>query len=152
MQRPPATGPSKRVRDQRSADSEARLRCGQAAPALAAAVRELLEHHQAHDIVILSPFSARRSPVGRLLDAENFDKEDRWLRERLRIVPPQEGNKGVGPVDAPASPAAVELTDAPPTPGAPRGQIRWDSIFRFKGLDAEAVILTDIGDDGIAFA
>lgn len=29
--------------------------------------------------------------------------------------------------------------------------MRWGSIFKYKGLDAEAVILTDIGDDAVAF-
>lgn len=46
-----------------------------------------LEHHQAHDIVILSPFGARNSLAGRLLAAENSTKEERWLRDRLRVVP-----------------------------------------------------------------
>jgi hypothetical protein len=32
------------------------------------------------------------------------------------------------------------------------GRIRWSSIFRFKGLDAEAVVLTDLDDRGRAFA
>jgi len=32
------------------------------------------------------------------------------------------------------------------------GRIRWSSIFRFKGLDAEAVVLTDLDARGRAFA
>lgn len=40
----------------------------------------------------------------------------------------------------------------PALPRAPHGRVRWGSIFKYKGLDAEAVILTDIGDDGLAFA
>src|SRR5690606_10605251 len=44
----------------------------QASRALTEALRELLEHHQAHDIVILSPFGARNSLVGQLLAAEHF--------------------------------------------------------------------------------
>jgi len=32
------------------------------------------------------------------------------------------------------------------------GHIRWSSIFRFKGLDAEAVVLTDLDARGRAFA
>ncbi|WP_223170460.1 hypothetical protein [Microbacterium sp. NIBRBAC000506063] len=58
----------------------------EAAGALAEALRELLKEHQAHDIVVLSPFGEHRSLVGRLLAAEHFTKEERWLRERLRPV------------------------------------------------------------------
>lgn len=126
--------------------------------ALATALKDLLEHHQAHDIVILSPFGARNSLVGRLLAAENFTKEERWLRDRLRVAPE------LGPVDLTATDAVAEVpADAArplpgasaPLPGAPKappGRVRWGSIFKYKGLDAEAVILTDIGDDGLAFA
>ncbi|MFT4259646.1 NERD domain-containing protein [Microbacterium sp.] len=134
--------------------------------ALAGALKELLTHHQAHDIVILSPFGARNSLVGRLLAAEHFTKEERWLRDRLRV------ESEFGPVDAPMTDAVAEVSaDAaevrpssvspaaptsarptPPLPKAPSGRVRWGSIFKYKGLDAEAVILTDIGDDAIAFA
>src|SRR5699024_3298513 len=31
------------------------------------------------------------------------------------------------------------------------GRIRWRSVFKFKGLDADAVVLTDIGDRARAF-
>ncbi len=130
---------------------------GDASSALAAALKELLEHHQAHDIVILSPFGARNSLAGRLLAAENFTKEERWLRDRLRAELPSDAGieAGVGTVDAATTGAVVEV-DAVPNPGttmpkAPPGRVRWGSIFKYKGLDAEAVILTDIGDDGLAF-
>ena len=43
------------------------------------------------------------------------------------------------------------LTPATTMPKAPPGRVRWGSIFKYKGLDAEAVIITDIGDDGLAF-
>lgn len=32
------------------------------------------------------------------------------------------------------------------------GRIRWRSVFKFKGLDADAVVLTDLNDDAKAFA
>lgn len=123
-----------------------------ASHALAEALKELLERHQAHDIVILSPFGVRNSLVGRLLAAENFTKEERWLRDRLRV------ESVLGAVDMPTASVAVDvesahapLPSAPALPKAPPGRVRWGSIFKYKGLDAEAVILTDIGDDGVAF-
>lgn len=94
---------------------------------LARALRGLLEHHQAHDIVILSPFGERHSLVGSMLAAPNFTKDEKWLRAQLR---PLAGPQGDGA----------------------HGRVRWGSIGKFKGLDAEAVILTDIGDRGIDFA
>lgn len=117
---------------------------------LAAALRELLEHHQAHDIVVLSPFGARNSLAGRLLAATSFSKEERWLRDRLRV------ESELGPVDLASTGVTVEASGATPSPasGAPRtpaGRVRWGSIFKYKGLDAEAVILTDIGDEGSTF-
>lgn len=117
---------------------------------LAAALRELLEQHQAHDIVVLSPFGARHSLAGKLLAATSFSKEERWLRERLRVEPE------LGTVDLTSTGVAVEAGGAMPSPasGAPRtpaGRVRWGSIFKYKGLDAEAVILTDIGDEGSTF-
>ncbi|MGM7667633.1 NERD domain-containing protein [Microbacterium sp. A93] len=124
----------------------------QASSALAEALKELLEHHQAHDIVILSPFGARNSLAGRLLAAEHFSKEERWLRERLKVEP--QSGTGLGPVDAVSTDVTVDVSEAPnpgTMPKAPSGRVRWGSIFKYKGLDAEAVILTDIGDDGLAF-
>ncbi|MGB3375938.1 MAG: NERD domain-containing protein [Microbacterium sp.] len=124
---------------------------GAASHALAEALREMLEHHQAHDIVILSPFGARNSLVGRLLAAEHFSKEERWLRERLRVTD-DVAALNLGRVDAVATPVTVDRpAPTPALPKAPSGRVRWGSIFKYKGLDAEAVILTDIGDDGMAF-
>ncbi|MFP1602969.1 NERD domain-containing protein [Microbacterium sp. 2216-1] len=128
----------------------------EASRALAEALRELLEHHQPHDIVILSPFGARNSLAGRLLAAEHFSKEERWLRDRLRVA--DAGVPDLGRVDAVQTATTVQV-DAPATPAVPaaplpkvpHGRVRWGSIFKYKGLDAEAVILTDIGDDGLTF-
>lgn len=123
-----------------------------ASVALAEAMRELLEHHQAHDIVILSPFGARNSLAGRLLAAVHFSKEERWLRERLKVDPVVGAE--LGPVDAVTTAVAIDVPAVPKPSGgpkAPTGRVRWGSIFKYKGLDAEAVILTDIGDEGIAF-
>ena len=54
-------------------------------------------------------------------------------------------------VPATVVPAAVPVPGLPVAPRAPHGRVRWGSIFKYKGLDAEAVILTDIGDDGLKF-
>ncbi|WP_300268953.1 hypothetical protein [Microbacterium sp.] len=107
--------------------------------------------YQAHDIVILSPFGARNSLVGRLLAAEHFTKEERWLRDRLKVE--TDATSTVGVVDATSTGAVTETPSSPTAavPQAPRSRIRWGSIFKYKGLDAEAVILTDIGDAGVAF-
>ncbi|WP_175987242.1 nuclease-related domain-containing DEAD/DEAH box helicase [Microbacterium tenebrionis] len=118
----------------------------EASGALAAALRGLLEHHQAHDIVILSPFGARRSLAGKVLAAEHFTKEERWLRDRLKVDAPVD----MGRVDAATTDVVVDVP-TPTTPKAPPGRVRWGSIFKYKGLDAEAVILTDIGDEALAF-
>ena len=123
---------------------------GGASHELSEALRELLEHHQPHDIVILSPFGGRRSLVGRLLAAKHFSKEERWLREWLRVT--EDVEVDLGRVDAVTAPLAVErATPVPGLPRVPHGRVRWGSIFKYKGLDAEAVILTDIGDDALAF-
>lgn len=108
--------------------------------ALAEALKELLTHHQPHDIVVLSPFGVRHSLVGRLLAAENFTKEERWLRERLRV------EWRLGPVDVTAAGVGAEVAgvglpgtipvptvEASPADVFPKvapGRVRWGSIFK----------------------
>jgi len=96
--------------------------------ALAGALRELLRDHPAHDIVVLSPFGEHRSLVGRMLASPHFSRDEKWLRAQLRHL--------------------GEIPDE----STSRGAVRWGSIGKFKGLDAEAIILTDIGDDGVRFS
>lgn len=81
--------------------------------ALVKALRGLLEHHEADDIVILSPYGDKNSTVGEFLRRSEGSPDERWLRKQLTA------------------------------PGT--GRVRWRSIFKFKGLDTEAVILTDLG-------
>lgn len=88
--------------------------------ALANALRELLQEFPAENIVVLSPFAANRSLVGRFLARTDSTRAERWLRKQLEH------------------------------PGG--GKISWRSVFKFKGLDADAVVLTDIGDASRAFA
>lgn len=75
--------------------------------ALAEALREMLERHQAHDIAILSTFGARNSLVGRLLAAEHFSKEESWLRERRRLTDDVVA-VDLGRVDAVTTPVTVD--------------------------------------------
>lgn len=88
--------------------------------ALASALRGLLQEHAPEDIVVLSPFAAKRSLVGRLLARPEKSQDERWLRKQLQAE------------------------------GLP-GRIRWRSIFKFKGLEADAVVLTDLDDDAKDF-
>jgi len=88
--------------------------------ALATALRGLLRDHAPEDIVVLSPFAAKRSLVGRFLARPERSQDERWLRKQLQAE------------------------------GLP-GRIRWRSIFKFKGLEADAVVLTDIDDDAKDF-
>ncbi|WP_232819202.1 nuclease-related domain-containing DEAD/DEAH box helicase [Homoserinimonas sp. OAct 916] len=88
--------------------------------ALAAALRGLLEHHDAEDIVVLSPFGENTSTVGQLLKRPEKSKDERWLRKQLQ----HEGSPG---------------------------KIRWRSIFKFKGLEADAVVICDLNDEAKAF-
>lgn len=88
--------------------------------ALASALKKLLVDHSPEDIVILSPFAAKRSLVGRLLARPEQSGEERWLRKQLQGE------------------------------GMP-GRVRWRSIFKFKGLDADAVIITDLTEDAKEF-
>ncbi|MBH0116047.1 NERD domain-containing protein [Salinibacterium sp. NG253] len=91
---------------------------GRELPALVTVLKGLLEQHQADEIVVLSPFGAQSSLVGRLLAREPETKEERWLHEHL---------------------------------GEESG-IAWHSIFKFKGLDAAAVVLTDLSPESAAWA
>lgn len=90
---------------------------GGSSHALAGALREMLEHHQAHDIPILSPFGARNSLGGRLLAAEHFSKEERWPRERLRVTD-DVATVDLGRVDAVTTSVTVDCPA--PTPASPK--------------------------------
>lgn len=98
-----------------------RVENGNETGALALALRELLKDHSPEDIVVLSPFAAKRSLAGRFLARAEKSGDERWLRKQLQAE------------------------------GLP-GRIRWRSIFKFKGLDADAIVLTDLGADAREFA
>ncbi len=89
--------------------------------ALSTALRELLKEYSPEQIVVLSPFAATNSLVGRFFARNERTRSERWLRKQLESE-------------------------------AGSGRIRWRSIFKFKGLDADAVVLTDIGNKAKSFA
>lgn len=88
--------------------------------ALSTALRELLQEYSPDHIIVLSPFGAKRSVVGRFLERPEKSRAERWLRKCL------------------------EKPDS-------EGGIRWRSVFKFKGLEADAVVLTDIGETAKQF-
>lgn len=98
--------------------------------ALAKAVRSLLETYRPQDIVILSPFGLKSSLSSELMMSHSADgpwgsADAKWLRKQLR---PTDENQHH-------------------TAG-----ITWHSIFKFKGLEADAVIITDVSPEAIDFA
>jgi DNA polymerase III delta prime subunit len=97
---------------------------------LAKSVRKLLEKYRPQDIVILSMFGLKQSLAARILDQRvDQDSHAKWIAKQL----------------APAS------NSAPSGGEGPSGAIRWHSIFKFKGLDADAVIITDVNEKAIEF-
>lgn len=95
--------------------------------ALKKSVRKLLEIYSPRDIVILSPFGLTKSLVSEIANA------------------PQAGE---GPL---ATADAKWLRKQLVSDTQPLG-IRWHSIFKFKGLEADAVIITDVSLEAIDFA
>lgn len=95
---------------------------GKATKALAQVLRNLLEEFREDDIVILSPFGLNHSLVGELFKRESESADERWLKSILQ------------------------------DPNGPMGRITWRSISKFKGLESDVVIITDIDANGAAFA
>lgn len=87
-----------------------------AAKALAKTLRKLLDEYRAEDIRILSPYSVTNSLVGRIFDGEASSGDERWLRSVLKH------------------------------PTGKTGTIRWRSVAKFKGLESDVVVLTDINE------
>lgn len=96
---------------------------GRELPALLSALKTALESYSADEIVVLSPFGEQSSLVGRFLAREPEIVSSENKEERqLRDL----------------------LTSENP--------VAWRSIFKSKGLDAAAVVLTDITPDAAAWA
>ncbi|MFZ4079362.1 MAG: NERD domain-containing protein [Microbacteriaceae bacterium] len=92
------------------------------ATALRKELDRLLTEFQPNEIRILSPFGTR-SLAYKLMFEPGESKDARWLKTKLR----QEGGGG-------------------------GGAIRWRSISKFKGLESDVVIITDINEEAEAFA
>ena len=80
-------------------------------------LRRLLKSYSAKDIRVLSPFGETHSVLGRLKTDPALDSEEISNLKRLTAFP----NSG--------------------------GQIRWRSIPKFKGLENDVVVITDISAD-----
>jgi hypothetical protein len=93
-----------------------------ATKALAATLRGLLETYRAKDIRVLSPFGVKNSLVGELFARESKSADERWLKTVLR------------------------------DPNGSSGEIRWRSIAKFKGLESDVVVVTDINSNAQNFA
>jgi DNA replication protein DnaC len=93
-----------------------------ATKALATTLRGLLETYRAKDIRILSPFGVTNSLVGDLFSRESKSADERWLKSVLR------------------------------DPNGSTGEIRWRSIAKFKGLESDVVVVTDINIHAQEFA
>jgi hypothetical protein len=92
------------------------------ASALRKTLERLLVEFSPDEIRILSPFGTR-SLAHKLMFEPGESNDARWLKTKLR----QEGGGG-------------------------GGAIRWRSISKFKGLESDVVIITDINEEAEAFA
>lgn len=94
---------------------------GQEAKLLALTIRSLLEEYRPQDIRILSPFGFNSSLVGKLFFKESHSSDERWLKTVLK------------------------------NPNSESGEIRWRSIAKFKGLESDVVIITDVNQEAHDF-
>lgn len=95
---------------------------GKETKALAEHLRLLLEHYRPVDIRILSPFGASSSLAGNLFSRESDSADERWLKKQLR------------------------------DPNGANGLIRWRSIQKFKGMESDVVVITDVNQRALEFA
>jgi superfamily I DNA/RNA helicase len=94
---------------------------GKETKALAQVLRDLLTEYRPRDIRVLSPFGFNSSLVGTLFTREAQSADERWLKNTLR------------------------------NPVSDLGQIRWRSIAKFKGLESDVVVITDVTDQAKEF-
>lgn len=97
-------------------------KAGKESKALADVLRELLKAYRPSDIRVLSPFGASSSLVGELFSRESGSADERWLKTQLR------------------------------DPNSANGLIRWRSIQKFKGMESDVVVITDINQRAQEFA
>ena len=89
---------------------------GKEAKVLADTLKKLLEEYRPQDIRILSPFGVNSSLAGSIFTGEPKSADERWLWKILR------------------------------NPVSDQGEIRWRSIAKFKGLESDVVVITDINE------
>jgi superfamily I DNA/RNA helicase len=77
--------------------------------------------YRPQDIRVLSPFGFNSSLIGNLFTREAQSADERWLKNTLR------------------------------NPVGDLGQIRWRSIAKFKGLESDVVVITDVNDHAREF-
>lgn len=97
-------------------------KAGKETKSLAEVLKGLLEEYRPSDIRILSPFGASTSLVGELFSRESGSADERWLKTQLR------------------------------DPNGTNGLIRWRSIQKFKGMESDVVVITDINQRAQEFA
>ena len=89
---------------------------GKEVQALAETLKKLLEEYRPQDIRILSAFGFNSSLAGSIFAGEPKSADERWLWKTLR------------------------------NPVSDQGEIRWRSIAKFKGLESDVVVITDVND------
>jgi hypothetical protein len=94
---------------------------GKEVKALADTLKKLLEEYRLEDIRILSPFGVNSSLAGSIFAGEPKSADERWLWKTLK------------------------------NPVSDQGEIRWRSIAKFKGLESDVVVITDINDNAKDF-
>jgi hypothetical protein len=99
-----------------------RANSGKESKVLADVLRKLLEEYRAKDIRVLSPFGVKTSLIGEMFSRESKSADERWLKKTLR------------------------------NPNGPSGEIPWRSIAKFKGLESDVVVITDINQRAADFA
>jgi hypothetical protein len=99
-----------------------RSNAGKEAKVLAEVLRTLIEEYRTKDIRVLSPFGVKTSLLGEMFSRESKSADERWLKKVLR------------------------------DPNGPSGEIPWRSISKFKGLESDVVVITDINQRAADFA
>jgi superfamily I DNA/RNA helicase len=89
---------------------------GKEVKVLADTLKKLLEEYRPQDIRILSPFGVNSSLAGSIFAGDPKSADERWLWKTLR------------------------------NPVGDQGEIRWRSIAKFKGLESDVVVITDVND------
>lgn len=99
-----------------------RANAGKESKVLAEVLRKLMEEYRTKDIRVLSPFGIHTSLIGEMFSRESKSADERWLKKTLR------------------------------DPNGPSGEIPWRSISKFKGLESDVVVITDINQRAADFA